>query len=311
MSQALRADAATSCDLLDFSAFRTAVSDAVVPLDLRCRRPQDFRGRLDAAAAGDIVVFGIEAAEHAVHRTPRLITRAPSQYVKFTLVGRGSGLLVQGGRETTLRPGDMAVYDTDHPYSLLFDDTTRFTVVMFPKALLPLPAEPFSRVTAVRLDGSSGVGGMVGQFVSSMGTQVAAMDGHIARRMYRTAVDMIGTLLMAAVPEAPHVHDVLVTRIHDFIEDNLSDSELDPARIARAQHISLRHLHALFSEQGITVSTLIRQRRLERCYDELVDPLNAHRSVGAIALGHGFVDPAHFSRTFRAHYGVSPSSVRG
>jgi transcriptional regulator GlxA family with amidase domain len=41
-----------------------------------------------------------------------------------------------------------------------------------------------------------------------------------------------------------------------------------------------------------------------------VNPARSDRSVTMIALANGFVDAAHFSRTFRAHYGVPPSALR-
>lgn len=310
MIDTMLSSASPGSDMLDFAAYRAAVSAAVVPLDIHTDRTDGFQGRLGTAAAGDIFVFDVQADQHSVHRTQRLVGHTPARYVKFTAVQRGSGLVIQDGRETTLGAGDMTVYDTDRPYSLLFDDAMRMTVVMFPKSLLPVPAEPFSRLTAVRFQGTAGVGGMVRQFLSSLGRQVGDLDGHIARRMHCTAVDMIGTLLEASVPTAPKAQDALLSRIHGYIDDNLGDQELDPARIARTHYISVRHLHALFNDQGTTVSTLIRTRRLERCYDDLVNPANGNRSVSAIALGNGFVDPAHFSRTFRTHFGVPPSSVR-
>ena len=40
------------------------------------------------------------------------------------------------------------------------------------------------------------------------------------------------------------------------------------------------------------------------------DPRLADRSITEIALAFGFSNPAHFSRVFRAHTGVSPSAYR-
>ncbi|GAA1972593.1 helix-turn-helix domain-containing protein [Microbacterium pumilum] len=303
---------AAESNLIDFDSYRATVSEAVVALDVHTEHPEEFQGRLDAGTAGDIHVFDIWADEHAVHRTPALVARAPQHFFKFTLVEHGGGMIVQEGRETALQSGDMTIYDTDKPYSLLFDDAVRMSIVMFPKELLDIPAETLGRLTAIRLDGSSGVGAMIRPFVSSLARQVTEVDGHVARRLFRTAIDMVGTLLEANLASAlsTGTHDVLVRRILDYIDEHLSVPQLSPAQIAAAHFISVRHLHALFSDQGTTVSTVIRTRRLERCYDELVNPLCAARSVTAIGLENGFVDPAHFSRTFRAHFGVSPSSVR-
>jgi AraC-like DNA-binding protein len=80
--------------------------------------------------------------------------------------------------------------------------------------------------------------------------------------------------------------------------------------IAAENHVSLRYLHKLFETQQMTVAGWIRQRRLERCRRDLRDPALSHLPVSAIAARSGLIDAAHFSRVFRAAYGISPSEYR-
>lgn len=54
----------------------------------------------------------------------------------------------------------------------------------------------------------------------------------------------------------------------------------------------------------------IRERRLERCRRDLLDPLHREVPVSAIGARWGLADPAHFSRLFRAEYGRSPTQYR-
>jgi AraC-like DNA-binding protein len=58
------------------------------------------------------------------------------------------------------------------------------------------------------------------------------------------------------------------------------------------------------------VAGWVRERRLERSRHDLLDPALAARPVSAIAARWGLVDPAHFSRLFRAAYGVPPLEYR-
>ncbi|MET8678043.1 helix-turn-helix transcriptional regulator [Streptomyces sp. NPDC004647] len=58
------------------------------------------------------------------------------------------------------------------------------------------------------------------------------------------------------------------------------------------------------------VGNWIRLRRLEQCRRDLHDPALCARPVSAIAVRWGFRDAAHFSRTFRATYGVPPGEYR-
>lgn len=295
---------------LGFLAYRIRIAESVVALDVHSNHRDDFRGALDTGVSGNIHVLDVRADQHAVRRTAALAARDDERFVKFTVVDEGSGLLVQDGREAVLRAGDMVAYDTGRPYSLHFDGAMRMTVVMFPPSLLDLPVAQLAAMTAVRHDTGTGVGSLVHAFLSSLGREVTAVDGNSARRLYRTAVEMIQTLLQADLAAIPHGQDTLVARIHDYIDEHLADPDLDPTRIARDHFISIRHLHSLFSARGATVSSVIRTKRLERCYDELANPLRADRPVAVVAHHNGFVDAAHFSRCFRAHFGVSPSSLR-
>ncbi len=72
----------------------------------------------------------------------------------------------------------------------------------------------------------------------------------------------------------------------------------------------LRHLHRMFEGENTTVSAWIRQRRLERCRDDLADPVNAGIPVSSVAARWGMTNAAHFSRAFRRAYGIPPNEYR-
>lgn len=297
---------------LELPDFRSAVAKTVVALDMQAVSPAVFHGAVAGHPSGDIQLLRIAADAHSVQRTESLIRTSPQHYYKFTLMESGSGLIVQDGRESALGSGDMTLYDTDRPYSLLCDDDVSLSIVMVPKTLLTLPSDVLRRITATRLDGTSGMGAIVRPYLASFARVIADLDAHASRRLARSAVELVTALLedgLGPVTGAD-AHQTLVRRILDFIDEHLDSPELAPPLIASSHFISVRHLHTLFNDQGTTVSTVIRTRRLERCYDQLIDPACANRSVTSIALDNGFVDSAHFSRTFRAHYGVPPSTLR-
>jgi hypothetical protein len=58
---------------------------------------------------------------------------------------------------------------------------------------------------------------------------------------------------------------------------------------------------------GDSVTDKIRTRRLARARDELAE---SDTSISAIAIRFGFADSSHFSRTFKARYGVAPTDFR-
>jgi AraC-like DNA-binding protein len=70
------------------------------------------------------------------------------------------------------------------------------------------------------------------------------------------------------------------------------------------------YVHKIFSADGQTLSSYIRLARLERCRRDLGRAELTHLSVTEIAFSWGFQHQAHFSRVFRNHFNVSPSSCR-
>ena len=96
----------------------------------------------------------------------------------------------------------------------------------------------------------------------------------------------------------------LMTRIHGFIRENASDPALDPAAVARAHHISVRLLQALFAESGSSPARFIRDERLIEAR-RLLDTGESISRAGALS---GFPDPGTFTRAFPRRFGCTPST---
>jgi AraC family transcriptional regulator len=95
----------------------------------------------------------------------------------------------------------------------------------------------------------------------------------------------------------------LMEHLHQCFRDNIS-----LAQVAEAAAISESHLARTFRRaHGCTVGEYIRWLRLEETKTELRD---STKSVAEIGVEAGFYDQAHYSRAFRAAYGVSPSAYR-
>ncbi|WP_315835880.1 acetamidase/formamidase family protein [Bradyrhizobium prioriisuperbiae] len=102
----------------------------------------------------------------------------------------------------------------------------------------------------------------------------------------------------------------LFHRICGTIERKLDDPDISLARIAQIEGISERYLQKLFESTGDNFTHYLRERRLQRCWADLSNPADAHRSVSEIAFRCGFSDAAHFSRSFRERFGLSPRAFR-
>jgi len=99
-------------------------------------------------------------------------------------------------------------------------------------------------------------------------------------------------------------------RITHSIEVQLGDGDLTLHKIADQQRVSVRYIQKLFQQAGMSFSQYVRRRRLEHCYSDLASLAHRNLSISDIWLRWGFNDAAHFSRSFRADYGVSPRAFR-
>ena len=302
----------TSSVATSFDHWKHLVAESFVPLAARTADVDGFRGRMRSRVLDRMSIVEVTATSHEVHRTPALIAQAHERYFKLNLQLEGTGLLIQDNREAVLQPGDLAIYDTNRPYTLTFEEQARIMVVMFPCDALSLPTDYVGQLAAVRM-GATGLSGIVGQFIRQLSENLDVLNGPSGSRLATNALDLVSTMLHAEMDIAPDrmkPQALLAASVREYIDANLSDPLLSPASIAAAHFISTRHLHNVFHESGTTVASFIRSQRLDGARRDLRDPLHAGKSVGTVAARWGFLDAAHFSRTFRGAFGVPPSDWR-
>ncbi|MFF0749351.1 helix-turn-helix domain-containing protein [Streptomyces sp. NPDC004267] len=291
-----------------------AVSRTLVPMRVAPRGDGPFDGRIVTDRLGYLQVSTVEADAKRVSRTPALIAGSSEALVAVGVQVSGTATFVQDGRRAEVGEGDLVVYDQTRPYT--FDYPRRFATHVFqlPRRALGVSDSDIRQVTGHAIGTGDGFGAMLMPFLATLASSSA--DDYppaVADRLAGNVVELFATLIAErAHPGGPDADapSHLVLRVRDHINRNLGDPDLSPERIARAQRISVRYLHRLFEGEGTTVGRLIRQRRLEECGRELARRGKAAPTVSAVAQRWGFVSPAHFSRSFRAAYGVSPREWR-
>ncbi|MFF3200928.1 helix-turn-helix domain-containing protein [Streptomyces sp. NPDC002962] len=296
--------------------WRDALGAALVPTAVTARHDGPFEGLVSSERLGYLRLATVEADAQRLSRTAAHLTDTDPA-VACVAVGvqtAGTATLIQDGRRAFAGEGDLMVYDTGRPYSLDFPGRFTTHVVHLPRRALGLPEEDLRRVTGTAIDGTTGFGALLVNFLTSLTASVPPCAPAVATRLATGVVDLFATLVEERTQDHPtpdgNPGEHLVLRVRDHIDRHLGDPDLSPQTVAAAHHISVRYLHRLFEGEGITVARLIQRRRLERCARELHRP-DATAPVSAVAQRWGFANPAHFSRVFRAAYGRSPREWRG
>ncbi|WP_262413164.1 helix-turn-helix domain-containing protein [Actinacidiphila acidipaludis] len=285
---------------------------------LRSSSHHDFRARIRGLDLGQVQVSAMAHPHLEVTRTAKQVRQADPEMFQFNYVLGSEGTVSLGGSDTMLRGGDLAVTDTSRPYRADIHakpDQWSHVTVLCPRALLPVPEKHVQRLLAVPIRGQSGLGGMLTGWLSDLSTRADEFSPADLPVLGQITLDLLASVIARHVEAESSLspetrQNALHVQVKAFIERHLADPAMTPQAIADAHHISLRSLQQLLAEDGTSPAAWIRHRRLERCRLELSDPgLNA-RPVQAIAERWGFGNPAHFSRLFRATYGISPRDYR-
>lgn len=293
------------------------VSSSFVPLTAEVSAKKPFVGNLSARNFGDLAVHQIDATPQTIERDCAVARSDNPAYYKISFQQTGQCLLIQDGREVVLEPGQFAIYDTSRPYTLMFDKDFSTTVMMAPRVFLGSESYGLSQLTAVGLGERHQLSSPIARLMEYAGQSLINLSQGVGNRLVLTVIDLLKEVLVAELHPAsclsglpPSKDQRMLNAVLAYIDQRLADPQLNPKQVAAAHYISLRSLHQLFENNNNTVAATIREKRLERCYEDLLRPSQRDVPVAAIGARWGFQDPAYFSRIFKQKYGVSPSGFR-
>ena len=294
--------------------WRDIISTHFGALDLQCSRDgrQPFNARLVTINLGYIKVSRVSSTAHEVIRTQRAIDRSDSDSFLIEVPLRGSGTLVQLGQEALVRPGDFALCDNARPFRYRFQSSFDEVVIEIPRTSLLARNARLDRMAPLLVSGESDMGKLIAPLLHRLGDVPQLVESPVAAQLGSSLVDLVATALGDRMGALERVPDRVRYLAHAraFIRDHLADDDISPSRTAHAIGISPRYLHALFHDDGCSVSKWIFQCRLDKARVLLVDAARKDSTITEIAYEVGFKDLAHFSRAFKAEFGVMPSSFR-
>ena len=266
--------------------------------------------RLECRHYGDVRISSLEGGECRGARSEFHNTLDGGEYTGLVTLMQGNMLVSTEGVEMELSEGDTLIWSNRGNHEFQINDWVRQLIIIVPTSrfqtymVRPLP------FTQWALPGRTPIGGLVSGFMRGLSQNFELLDG----RAGETAVEMFLAMLSKAIKGA-HVNveatprTARFDRILSFIEDHLEDARLTPAFIAHAHNISTRYLNLLFHHQGKSVVTWIRERRLLHCAQDLQQ---SHDTLSITEIAHKwhFSDGAHFTRSFKNTFGVTPSVWR-
>lgn len=296
-----------------FDYWTHLVSQALGRLDTVSSGAASFSGKIYHQQLPDLDFVKVASNQLSVIRTEKLIAQETSETIKVNFHLAGLGQLTQNGVSTQLKPGDWVVYDNTRPYTLSFKGNYEQLLVLVPKQQLSARVNLLNKALGQSFASDMGLGKIIADFVKTMLPEIDNIPLQTKPQLVNAFMDLLASNL-SQVNSSPKVErcaqSASVAMIKSHINNHLAQPELSIDTIAAALHISKRYLHQIFQQEDESISRYIWNARLERCRADLTDPRSCHRSITDIAFTWGFKSSPHFSRLFKARFGLSPRAYR-
>lgn len=276
--------------------------------------PLDFESELELQPLGSVALVDVKRTGQIVTTLTAAQARNAPARLNIQLCRRGRLAAEQGGRYHEAGPGDAVLVRADLPGSVesgaasslhsIFIDNDRllpFLPAGLPAACQFLPGrEPALKLLSAWLVALSGAN--------------VAMDSDLKAIIEGNIVDLV---VLALNPrddarESAEQRTGRQARLVAILDQIAwrSREHLTAELVGASIGISERYVRQLLEETGKTFSERLLERRLEDAFKMLSDPRHSHRKVIDVAMGCGFSNVSHFSRSFRQRFEASPSEVR-
>ena len=291
--------------------------NASVLVGLRCSSfaPDGLRARGRIFDLASVRIADLRGNEHVVERSNPLVRSHPKNSVFACLLLEGEGFVFQSGQCIPILPGDLVAYPSDVPYLHGLTRDSHHIVIDLESSQLFESTAADSFRSPLKVDARLPSGRLLASTLRA--TAVEFVDNPYVAEAEAVAAKcrlLVRALLAPTDPNfsGDHPDAVLLKllRAETFIGEQLADPNLSAVTIARHMNISVRHLRRLFSARQTSVSDWIWSQRLERAQQNLISPGARCLSIGEVAFRWAFANQAHFSRRFKARFGLTPTEYR-
>lgn len=246
-----------------------------------------------------------------VTRTARQVRAAAPEHVAIGLHRRGATVVSTPCGDVEVGVGHLDVVDMTRPYSVVHHSANDHDVLVLSNATAALTVDTVR--AAVPALTRSPLYDLVRRHLAGLFEAAGALPDAHRRTTGEATVALVRAMLLTAASARggdDALDDALEARIVLHLEARLGEPGLTVADVAAAHHISVRHLYVLWARAGHDrpPAEWLLARRLHRARQLLAG--DRRRGIAAVARECGFADSSHFSRRFRAAYGVSPREWR-
>jgi AraC family transcriptional activator of tynA and feaB len=247
-------------------------------------------------------------------RLAQKLGSAPRESLVLWLSIDGAGWVEQGGVTTKLDPTILCVYGANRPRTFALTTASRGIALLLPLDAVRQALQGWELALPLSIDCTRGAGAVLANVVRSVARHADELGGDMGSELSNVVVRLLASAV-SALPDSLRMMPSRLelfhkARIKRFVREHLRDPGLDVDTVSRAVGLSTRYIHKLFSSEPEPLMKWVWAERIEGACKEIEQTALRRKAISQIGFSWGFSGAAHFSRSFRNRYGVSPVEYR-
>jgi AraC-like DNA-binding protein len=293
-----------------FSAFRKFICTTFLPWSLERQCDDAFQGRAEGLIlpAGAVAKTKSTPVTGVRGKAELENSRTECLYANFIISGELH--VQQGSHDLTAKHGDLVVYDSCHPVV-----ATKSGIGSFEDLSFRLDKRRLGPVEDVLISAEEMIAPLAAclVYLSENFLSIPLCDAAAWFDVFSFLLPVAALSVMKerAVPIRLNPPQKSAMReLLEHIEAHLGSPELSPRSAAAGLGISLRYVHKLFAEKGMTFGGYVTTKRLDYVRRDLSSEAFRQEPIYAVAARWGLDDPSAFNRIFKKRFGMTPGRMR-
>ncbi len=277
------------------------------------RKPEkEFSAAVKGVVSRRGAFFTYDSDEMIGARTIEHIRRDGDDEINLGIVLAGTRQQIDGDHtESSAGAGDLFLYNAATPSRIRWS-RHRGLHLCLPLAEIGEGMGKISASEAMRQVSTSRLAPFLKGQLTMLAENLDMLSVEEQTVMLQSSIDLaVATLRSALSPgmAAWQGGDGLFISACRYIDDHLTNQDLDPARIAQALGCSRATLYRRFAGHGLTIACYVREMRLQKMMGLLKSTPKAV-TISQMAAAAGFSDPVTMMQMFRRRFGGVPSDFR-
>lgn len=273
---------------------------------------ETFYNRMEGYNLAGVVLARCSGVPQRFHRKLSHIAADASDSIMAVLELESGGW--RGDYDGRVASGDMGairLIDMSRPFDMVTERFETVHLILSRAALEPQAADLDFHGCVIGEDSPSGR--LLGSHIRATWAGAAAMSATDLTLAGKAAAALVSAVILAhgapAGDDIRPVEKMLLASAQRFVIQNLSDPDLSPETVRDHIGVSRSLLYKVFEPVG-GVSAFIQARRLDQAFDAITGDQAHQQTLAEIGYRAGFRSDAHFSRAFRARFGMTPGRLR-